>query len=243
MVDWNLSSFLEWDSKFFGMKVGRLYVQDTGNTRKLLEAANNDSYDLIYLYSKTNINYRRISSYVLVDVGGEILYSKPYIEPPQLGTSLGLCISRYMDARVTDELHALALVSGHLSRFNVDQMLPHGSFSRLYHLWIHKTLNKQHNGEILVATVDGHLAGMISLEFNGQTSHIQLLAVSKDYQRQGLGSQLLKKAEQTSNARGMRKMLVKTQLTNAAARSLYTRHGYTETDRYHVYHGHRQSHD
>jgi len=243
MDDYHLAHFLEWDSKFFGVRVGRLYVENGEHAMPLLEAAMSDHYDLIYLYSRESINDISIGGYDLVDVGGEILYSKPCIEPPYLQASLGLKISRYADSKVTDELHALALLSGHLSRFKIDQMLPDESFSGIYHLWIKKTLSDRSNGEILVATVDGHLAGMISLEFNALTSYIQLLAVSTNHQRQGLGSRLLKTAEQCSNARGMGNMIVKTQLTNCAARSLYVRHGYKETSRNFLYHGHRQSHD
>ena len=84
-------------------------------------------------------------------------------------------------------------------------------------------------GEFLVAEDEGGLAGCVYLEGRGERCYLGLLSVNPKRQKSGVGSTLLKEAEERCARAGFRFMDLKTIHLREDNRAFYKRRGYAET--------------
>ena len=121
---------LQWDSEFFGLRIGRADIQslDDAVDLALMHYDLKYKYDLLYVFSKEGLSFD-VTGAELVDE--KVLYYKDS-EPRKQYEE----ISIYQAESPSDDLYRLALVSGTFSRFKLDKRLPHGSYDRLYSRWI-----------------------------------------------------------------------------------------------------------
>lgn len=70
------------------------------------------------------------------------------------------------------------------------------------------------------------LAGFIAARLAADEMHVNNVAVREAYRRRGLGGALLSAVLEQGRARGARKALLEVRAGNAAAQSLYARHGF-----------------
>ena len=84
-------------------------------------------------------------------------------------------------------------------------------------------------GEFLVAEDDGALVGCVYLEPRGERTYLGLLSVSPNLQKQGVGSMLMREAEQRRVAAGCRFIDLRTINLREDNRAFYKRRGYMET--------------
>jgi ribosomal-protein-alanine N-acetyltransferase len=78
----------------------------------------------------------------------------------------------------------------------------------------------------IVAEVAGRVVGHAFSDLYGGQGHLIRLAVHPDYQRQGIGQQLLIETLQFLIASGAYPLTVNTQIDNLPSQALYRRHGY-----------------
>jgi ribosomal protein S18 acetylase RimI-like enzyme/adenylate kinase family enzyme len=87
-------------------------------------------------------------------------------------------------------------------------------------------------GDFVVAFADGELVGMGGLQRRSdQEGEIRRMRVRPDFQRRGLGRQILGELEGRARVRGLRAIRLDTTEEQIAARRLYERAGYRETGR------------
>jgi ribosomal-protein-alanine N-acetyltransferase len=79
---------------------------------------------------------------------------------------------------------------------------------------------------VLVATVDGDLAGFAIMHFGDDRAHLQLLAVLPHYRRNGIGAALLRWLEQSCMTAGIQNIRLEVRSANHAAREFYAHAGY-----------------
>ncbi|MCP9888709.1 GNAT family N-acetyltransferase [Cyanobium sp. ATX 6A2] len=230
--------YLAWDSQFFDKRVGVFDMRANKSLELALGLAVQKRYELIYIYSPFAIKETLISQYSLLDVGGHITFTKDISHHEVRKVKLASEISEYQRDDPTPELLRIALLSGHLSRFKIDFLLPIGSFERLYETWLAKTLGNRPNAAIYTYQADGRIAGFITAEWNNSKCTIGLLAVLESYQGQGIGARLIKHVEDACMANKVISIEVKTQLSNASARALYLKNFFAEQDRSFLYHAH-----
>lgn len=84
-------------------------------------------------------------------------------------------------------------------------------------------------GEFLVAEDDGALAGCAYLERRGERAYLGLLSVSPELQKTGVGSLLMREAEQHCTKAGCRFMDVRIIDLRTDNQAFYKRRGYVET--------------
>ena len=83
----------------------------------------------------------------------------------------------------------------------------------------------------LVALVDFQLVGTSMAGFDGHRGWVYYLAVDHDFRRQGIGSALMKKAEELLVKAGCPKLNLQIRADNAAVRAFYEKLGYQFEDR------------
>jgi ribosomal protein S18 acetylase RimI-like enzyme len=95
-------------------------------------------------------------------------------------------------------------------------------------------------GEVLVAVVDGEIAGMVAVSAGprfagpGRYGHLSGLAVAANHRRRGVGTALLKGAEGSVYAWGCDRLELTSSRSRTAAHNFYRRHGYEETADHHA---------
>lgn len=82
---------------------------------------------------------------------------------------------------------------------------------------------------VYIATVDGSAVGFVYVQFYewNRLAQIQGLAVDPDYQRQGVATELVKRAERFARERGARGVYVDTPTPNRKGRDFYEAIGYS----------------
>jgi ribosomal protein S18 acetylase RimI-like enzyme len=86
-------------------------------------------------------------------------------------------------------------------------------------------------GNTWLAERDGHLVGVLVLEHLDDHVLVENLAVLPDAQGMGIGSRLLRHAEDEAQARGVHEVRLYTHELMTENRAYYPRRGYRETHR------------
>ena len=84
------------------------------------------------------------------------------------------------------------------------------------------------SAQCLLAVEKNVIVGFILSERDGALAHIITLDVAEGHRRSGVGSLLLKTAEEMLAAQGVRTVFLETAVNNHAAVNFWSRHGYTE---------------
>jgi dTDP-4-amino-4,6-dideoxy-D-galactose acyltransferase len=138
-------------------------------------------------------------------------------------------ITSWAGRSCTPALEALALASGHTSRFKVDPNVPENIFVALYVAWIRRSLSGEIADDVLVVEDGGQPVGMVTVVAPadlGGAGHIGLIAVADARRGRGYGKQLIAAAESWSVTHGASTLEVVTQERNTQACALYSAAGY-----------------
>lgn len=223
---------LQWDSDFFGLRIGRANILSTEDA--LFLAAQHEElkqqFDLLYVFDPNAIGFEAEGARL---VDEKILYSKP-CEPRKQFSDVAF----FQGATPSDDLYRLALVSGGYSRFKLDERLPKGSYERLYNRWIENACPKDStNKQILISrNPQGATKGMITIDHQGELGHIGLVAVDPDAQHQGIGSKIMSTLDDYLFSLGVKTLEVPTQKANTDACRWYEKNGFTIQSRTQIYH-------
>lgn len=225
-------SRLQWDSDFFGLRIGRIDIVSNERWQMLLQEASSLQmhYDLIYVFSEqelpTDSNKVR-----LVDT------KTIYVKSIDSSTTMPATVEHYQESLPNADLYRLALVSGVYSRFRLDNSLPGDSYERLYHCWIERSVDGAMADVVLIHRTDDQIDGMITLKIEVDVAHIGLVAVDEGAQGRGIGTMLIKAVEAylQSNTT-VRQLKVATQWANKPACHLYEKNCFVVEEKTNIYH-------
>lgn len=206
---------LEWDTNFFGYKVGESY--DVPDEKE--SAA--QGYRLIYIKSKKRLGLNYFFDH-------KVTFSKktqPHDKLPEEMKSI-------LGVELNDQLIKLALISGEHSRFKLDPNFKSKEFEKLYTEWIKKSLNGQLAEEVYTYGNEG----FVTVRLKGNDAQIGLIAVSPTAQGKGVGKKLLTAAEKFAYDHGASTLYVPTQGSNAIACRFYESFGFTLFSEEFLYH-------
>lgn len=223
---------LQWDSDFFGLRIGRADILSTEDA--LFLAAQHEElkqqFDLLYVFDPNAIGFEAEGARL---VDEKIVYSKP-CEPRKQFSDVAF----FQGATPSDDLYRLALVSGGYSRFKLDERLPKGSYERLYNRWIENACPREGtNKQILTFLDTNNIAkGMITIDYQSELGHIGLVAVNPDAQHQGIGGKIMSTLDGYLYSLGIKTLEVPTQKANTDACRWYEKNGFTIQSRTQIYH-------
>lgn len=223
---------LQWDSDFFGLRIGRIDIVSNERWQMLLQEASSLQmhYDLIYVFSEqelpTDSNKVR-----LVDT--KTIYAKSI----DSSTIMPATVEHYQESLPNADLYRLALICGTYSRFRLDDKLPVDSYERMYRCWMERSVDGSMADLVLVHRTDDQTDGMITLKIHDDIAHIGLVAVDEGAQGKGIGTMLIKAVEaclQTNTT--VRHLKVATQWANKPACHLYEKNGFIVEEKTNIYH-------
>ena len=141
---------LEWDSNFFGYNVGKIVISDPKYFNKLEFQSEIENYNLIYVYSKHEVN---INGFKLVDE--KVTFSQNLSNLKNIGNEFDKEIRIFNENQdQLNDLKELAIESGVYSRFNIDKNFSNNEFQKLYNEWILNSLSKKNVFNVFVCLND-----------------------------------------------------------------------------------------
>lgn len=219
---------LEWDSSFFGMKVGRINEGELSSLdlSKLLLTMKEEGFKLVYWPSNGEVSFELGDDTDGFLADKKVTYTTNFLtlNPSSfISTDIVEVFSR--DMSVSD-IENLAIQSGKYSRFSVDPKLSNKKFVELYKIWITRSLNKEIASEVLLIRDGDKVAGMVTLGSKGERGDIGLIAVDAEYRGRGYGEILVRAAQEWFLLNGYELGQVVTQGENNPACNLYEKCGY-----------------
>ena len=222
---------LEWDSKFFDLRIGRVDLTEPSDVTTLAWQQNElrAHFDLLYIFDPRRYGFCARDA-ELVDE--KVLYSKFCTE-----RKIYPDVMLYEQPWPSDSLYELALVSGEFSRFKLDKRFPADSYERMYRRWIENACpSAESNKQIFAYVPEGIAQGMITVDYKGDHAQIGLVAVDPKYQHQGVGTKIMSTLETYLFDRRVFSIEVATQKANVYACRWYEKNGYIVQSIIPIYH-------
>jgi GNAT superfamily N-acetyltransferase len=127
---------------------------------------------------------------------------------------------------------------GYFGHYHADPRLDRRLCDEAYVSWAQRScLSREVAHEVLVAEVDGRVAGMATLRLNdAEEGEGVLLGVAPAAQGQGVYRSSMIRALEWCRAQGASRMVVSTQITNLAVQKVWTRVGFEPSLAYYTFH-------
>ena len=211
---------LEWDTKFFNKRIGRL---DIGSNNEFEYLNQLKDFDIVYIFSPVKISIDA----PLMDV--KVTYSKSI----ETVTTINEIVQFDIHNHDYDQLLELVYQSGHDSRFLKDPSFGINDFKRLYKQWIDSSIADK-NTLVLIHYDGVNIGGFVTLKNNINYSQIGLIAVDSENHGNGIGKKLINAVE--SKLKIGKMLLVATQQTNIVACKFYENLGFIVEKKEYIYH-------
>lgn len=222
------SGKLDWDSNFFGFDVATIKV-GSGNDRQIVEEINKYQHvgsRLIYVCTPRQLDLSMYNAF-----------------PVDRKRSYKLCKPRFKETKnqvlsVTENqsgLYSLAYQAGAYSRYKVDPNIGEEDFERLYRMWIDNSVSRRFADYVLTVVINDIPVGLITAKVKGETLSIGLFATDKEYQGNGIGSDLLQSVVNIAAEKNM-SVEVTTQADNKIACDFYEHKGFVINHEEYIYH-------
>jgi dTDP-4-amino-4,6-dideoxy-D-galactose acyltransferase len=219
-----IGEYLEWDTQFFGVRIGRL----TGHrlTRERVTEAQSwcrvNQIDCLYFLADSDdaatVTLAEANGFRLVDI--RVTFERPLPKETEATPAI-----RAFRAEDGPRIREIARVSHRDSRFYYDPRFPESRCDALYEAWIERSAGGWADA-VLVAERDGVPAGYLSCHLSGPAGSIGLVAVAPEWQGRGLGKQLIHASLEYFRRHGTTRATVVTQGRNLSSQRLYQRCGF-----------------
>jgi dTDP-4-amino-4,6-dideoxy-D-galactose acyltransferase len=230
MAEETLCKFLDWDSDFFGLRIGRVVKNrlQPGTIEQINRWAEIQRIDCLYFLADIDdiktIRLAERNAFCLVDIRvtlERIIEKNKFI---QTKATTGSIRQATLDDLAA--LKAIARVSYHDTRFHKDTRFPVARADSLYEIWIEKSCQGFADA-VFVAEIDHLPVGYLSCHLSGDgKGNIGLVGVSQNSQGKSIGRLLTDKAMNWFVENNVRQVSVVTQGRNFKAQRLYQRCGF-----------------
>lgn len=230
--------YLQWDSQFFGLKIGKIVCNNENypnELNQLINIAKGENYSLLYVFSSEHIllNEKELVKNNAFLADRKIVYQR---NTDQEMIRIDDCILDYNEKKISEDLLNLTYVSGQYSRFLLDKKLPENAFEKLYKVWIEKSLSKEIADKVFVAQINHKVVGFVTLKIKNKKGQIGLIAVSEQARGQKIGSKLIDACILYLQEKSINNLIVQTQLANTQACGFYERYGFKKELITNIYH-------
>lgn len=229
---------LEWDSQFFGFKVGSLVMTSNMSEDYLLEILNKESssFRLIYVFLSEQ---RMLSSGICKECNIALADQKVIFQKELTSSSYNLNYHEQIESvmyRDHTNFKILAIASGVQSRFRLDPHFSRELFERMYEEWVKNSLNGQIADQCYAYIHENLPIGIVTIKQEIDFTSIGIIAIDSNFRGKGLGNKLLYAAEKYSNENKFSTISVATQQRNRGACLFYHKNGYLTKSITNIYH-------
>jgi len=234
-----ICDYLEWDSNFFGKRIGRARVNrlDQAAAAEIRSWCRANEIDCLYFLADSadpattrlaeNMHFR------LVDIRLTLEQNAG----PRGASGPSLSRIRSVNEQDVPALRRIAKTSHRDSRFYYDGHFPAETCDEMFGIWIEKSCRGSAQN-VFVAEDEGKPVGYITCHLDSpQTGQIGLISVQNDTQGKGLGRELVCQAMRWFGEQDVKTVRVVTQGRNTRAQRLYQRCGFVTRSVELWYHG------
>lgn len=231
--------YLNWDSIFFGLRIGRIALTDClseSSLNQLLTQAKEEQYNLIYVFTPELI---RLSPDILATKNGKLVDRKVLYEIDIRGKEIkpDNTIEDWTGKYLTDDILDLSYLSGQYSRFLTDNKMPTNAFQKMYKEWIDKSLSGILADKVFIARENKEIIGFSTLKINTDLKgEIGLISVAEKAQGKRYGTKLINQCVAYLKTNSIDNLAVPTQINNAAACKFYEHYGFSKYSITNIYH-------
>lgn len=218
--------FLEWDTTFFGRRIGR--ITDTRITQETLQAviaqSEQEQIDGLYFLCESD---SPASSRAAEAHGFHLMDMRVTLDHPLTSTFQVNTPARLRPVQTSDQAALRELARGSFtdSRFYADPHFTRDQCDQLYETWLTNAL-RDHPDGVIVAEVNGQVAGYITCEIANAIGEIGLIGVSPAHQGLRIGTALTAASVEWFRQHGAHSAEVVTQGRNIAAQRMYQTCGF-----------------
>jgi ribosomal protein S18 acetylase RimI-like enzyme len=234
---WSKLQRCEWDSRFFGIPIGRASIFRSSDARAAEAAIVRDrEFQLIYVFTNTDVELTPgfLADPRLARMPSRTVLSCP-IRKHRWQIDSGICLETFNGSQPKEDLMALARASGASSRFRIDPAL-RPRFAAMFEQWMANSLTGEKADVVFVTLHDARVTGMITVQAGLDAGQIGLLAVSPVQRNAGLGRALVRRALQWCAQEELGRCEVATQGNNIPALRLYKKEGFSVVSAKNVFH-------
>ncbi len=232
--------FLPWDSKFFGIKVGKIDFSSAENKlvfKKFEELIRQSGYDLIYIYS--DISLRPFSCWKNMDseLVDTQVYLKMIMPKVQLSEYELVTNDNLLNYAKIDGLYKISDDIVPASRFSYDPKISKKRVIELYRKMIQNSLNCSFgDGLILEIGYDREIKGLFVLGTGKNIGKELLIGVKKSYRGKGIGRILFNRGLNYWKDKGVREIRTVVSAKNLNSLNFHLKLGYNISKIKKVYH-------
>ena len=224
----NVARFLEWDTRFFGVRIATIECAAIGAAewRAELERCRAERIHCLYVLmdakDRTSARSTELEEAEALDL--RLTFERLALPPPEPGSTQALLrLARPADTPV---LSALARISHADSRFWKDGRFDRERCAELYATWIERSLAGWAQA-VFVAELDSAPVGYLSCHVReAECVELGLMAVAESARGAGIGRALVERAIAWAAELELPRVRVVTQGANRAATRLYDRLGF-----------------
>lgn len=231
MTEESPCTFLEWDSEFFGRRIGRISASrlTEATVQSIAAWSKANRVECLYFLGDADdpetVRIAEHHTFGFVDVRITLDTELGDASRPA-DVSASRCVIRPSRSDDIPALREIAQVSFRDTRFFYDGRFSETHCKALYETWIEKSCNG-YADTVLVAETERHAVGFISCHLvDDATGQIGLVGVSGEASGQGFGQLLVSEALRWFRGRNRRRAVVVTQGRNGKAQRLYQRCGF-----------------
>lgn len=225
---------LEWDSNFFGFGVCKLQPESALGVVEAVDEARRLGMKLAYWFvdpaDSASASAAKEVNAKLVDRKVTYLLDLVGVVPGEVDAHIEKAVEP------TPQLRALAVQSGHYSRYKIDTGLDPVFFERMYNIWLERSISGAIAKDVIAFKEDGKELGFATIGVKNGRANIGLIAVDADTRSNGIGARLMTAALAKSKEWGMDQIDVVTQMDNVGACRFYERSGFVQEKVEHIYH-------
>lgn len=227
-------SKLNWDSEFFGYKVGKIEIDNKEQSSLLstLESKIGSDYNLIYLFSKEALEFPESTSYEMLLTDIKRSYIFRVNSEPSIFYDKVKVVDFERDAAL---LYELGYQSGCCSRYNVDPHISSDDFKRFYRKWIDNSVNRSFADYVYVAEDHDEIIGFVAARVVDKYLSVSLIATDTSRRGKGVGTALMHAVIRKAIEKGLN-VEVTTQKDNKVACYFYEKLGFSLQSETYVYH-------
>lgn len=226
------------ESSRFGIKAGRIDVQDSSKIKEILGEAQKGEFKFLSCRIPSGnihlIQDLEKEGFFTADV---LLYYKRKVNPlNESEETLESCLAHDKDKESVIELATKAF-HNYPSHYFVDRHFSKDVVNQIYPDWAKRCCDDRSTAdEVLGYFYDGVLAGFVALKKNALQADIRLAAVHPDYQGRGILKYLLQGAEKWASLQQLGEVSYSTQLENIPPQKVLVRQGWELSHSFHTLH-------
>lgn len=184
---------LNWDSKIFGIKIGKVNITQDHEFDWLSfkAAADTEKYELIYIFKFQNMLPQEIvlkAELDLVDI--QLTMTKQFIKENYL--NMPYDFRTELTEKEKEECYRVAEETSIVSRFYKEKKIGPIMTKKLYKKWIDNTLNKSFSDGLFLNKKSNSVSGihLIKTDSVNKIGYFTLTGMNSKYKRMGIGTKL-----------------------------------------------------